>query len=82
MNPLNTGSPEEIIEQLFASRKPEERCTYLRRDEIGPYCSKELDPKALISDERRDICSIPSLQFWCLDKDACKRCIFYQGERF
>ena len=52
----------------------------IRKDEKGPYCSKNLTTDE-ISEVRRMVCDIYSLQLWCLNGENYKKCIFYQGEK-
>ncbi|GEM_PF-5177264 len=67
-----------IIDGLFRKSKPKGRCPYIRRDEISPYCTKDLQDKP-ITMERRSVCDCASLQLWCLDKDRYHNCIWYRG---
>lgn len=68
--------------RLIESTPAEQRCPYLAKDTFGPYCSKDLAPGSVPSGQRRNICDHLSLQLWCLDKDRCHKCIWYQGEPF
>ena len=70
-----------LIDELFSASHENERCPYIKRDEIGPYCSKDLSPNAPISEQRRVICDHFSLQLWCLDRKRCNKCIYYNGEK-
>jgi len=70
---------KKLIEELFNDVPERGRCEYIRRDNAGPYCAKNL--KGWISDTRRMICDTASLQLWCLDREKCGKCIYYQGER-
>ena len=71
---------ERIIEELFRETPEQERCPFIRKDEVSPYCAKNLKKDSEISEQRRMICDIASLQFWCSNKQGCYKCIFYQGE--
>ncbi|MBI2452172.1 hypothetical protein HYV50_03790 [Candidatus Pacearchaeota archaeon] len=70
-----------IIEELFKKAENNVRCPFIRKDSVGPYCSKGLNEKSNISQERRMVCDIYSLQLYCLS-ESYPNCIYYQGEEF
>lgn len=71
---------KQLINELFTNTKQEERCPYIRRNnESTPFCGKDYNG-GKISEERKMVCDIASLQLWCLNKSHCEKCIFYQGE--
>lgn len=77
-------SREEIsllVEKLLKESLEDKRCPNLRVDNNGPYCSINLSTEE-ISEKRRLVCDVYSLQLWCLDRTSCNKCIFYQGEQF
>jgi len=69
----------KIIEELLRETPERKRCPYIRIDDTGPYCSKDLKGNE-ISETRRMVCDISSLQLWCLDIREATRCIYYQDE--
>lgn len=71
-----------LIDELFQSTPEDKRCPYIRKDNIGPYCSINLKENESASPERRYSCDPLSLQLWCLDKNRCSKCLFYDGELF
>jgi len=74
---------KQLIEELFASTSAEKRCEHIRRDKTGPYCARDLkEGESVIGFARRNICDPASLQLWCLDKERCNKCIWYNGEPF
>ena len=73
---------DRLVEELFINSPEKIRCPYIRRDENGPYCAKNLKEGSKIVEERRLVCDVYSLQLWCLDKDRCHNCIFFNGEPF
>lgn len=73
---------KKLIDSLFAETPVENRCPYIRKDSIGPYCSKGLGENKDIGVSRRAVCDHLSLQLWCLDKERCPICICYRGEPF
>ena len=72
-----TKKAEEIVDELFSTVPINHRCKYLRKDDIGPYCSKNL-VSGRISDERRMVCDVVSLQVFCLDMGGFVKCTYYQ----
>ena len=72
----------ELIEELFASAPIEKRCSNLRKDNISPYCGRDLAENSYVTESRRLVCSTASLQLWCLDNERCDKCIYYNGEPF
>ena len=68
----------ELIEEIISAVPEEHRCPYLAKDDISPYCANGLKSQA-ITEERRMVTDIASLQLWCLDKERCNRCIYYQA---
>jgi len=66
-------------ERLIHEKAISDRCKLLRQDDIGPYCGKDLNPEDKVSEQRRMVCDVYSLQLWCLDKTSCCKCIFYNG---
>lgn len=71
---------EELIDKLFKENSGKPSCPNIRRDEKGPYCSKDMESE---NPElgRRLVCDNISLQLWCLNKDY-QKCIHYQGKEF
>jgi len=69
-----------IIEDSFSKIPADKRCPNIRKDDNGPYCTKNLTEGEKINEERRLVCDPYSLQLGCLDKERCQKCIFYQGE--
>ena len=67
-----------LVEELFQNVPENDRCPYLRKDEISPYCSKGLLENQEISKERRMVCDHFSLQLWCLYPSH-DESIFYRG---
>ena len=72
----------DLIEELFSESKSEDRCPYIKKDKISPYCSKDLGQGEEITDTRRRVCGLVSLQMWCLDKTRSDLCIWHQYEPF
>jgi len=72
----------ELIEELFLTVPVERRCPHIRLDDIGPFCAKDIEEGKMVGIARRSVCDSASLQLWCLDKDRCEKCIWYQGEKF
>jgi hypothetical protein len=73
-----------LLEKLINETPSDKRCSFLKIDDIGAYCSKGIKGKGFveIKEKRRWACDIYSLQLWCLDKKrAAEKCIFYNGER-
>jgi len=70
-----------LAQELTDGTSEKGRCPNLRTDKVGAYCAKDLNAGELISEMRRMICDTASLQFWCLDSERCKNCIYYLGER-
>lgn len=68
-----------LVEELFQTAPENDRCPYIRKDEISPYCSKDLLENQEISEERRMVCDHFSLQLWCLYQSH-SECIFYRGK--
>ena len=68
-----------LVGDLLKQTPEEERCLHLAVDDVGPYCSKNLNEDS-VSEKRRLVCGVYSLQLWCLDKKSCVKCIYYQGE--
>lgn len=69
-----------LIEELFSSTTRDNRCPFVDKDDVGPYCAKNLPKGAIITEPRRSICDLYSLQIWCLHKNFCDRCVYYQGK--
>jgi len=69
---------KELIEELLKTSDLENICPYIKKDKKAPYCSKDLT-NSEISEKRRMVCDLYSLQIWCLTKNY-PNCIFYQGE--
>jgi hypothetical protein len=71
---------KEIINELFENSPAENRCHNIKRDQVGPYCSKDIpDEEVYIPTSRRLVCDVASLQLWCLDKERCDKCIHYEN---
>ena len=71
---------EILIEDLFKQSPKERRCPCMKKDNIGPYCAKNLREGTEITYERRIVCDTSSLQLWCLNKDKYRTCIYFKGE--
>ncbi|MFH1592198.1 MAG: hypothetical protein ABIB47_02420 [Candidatus Woesearchaeota archaeon] len=56
----------------------EEKCPYLNRDDIGFYCTKDLD-EDIINEKRRTVCNLYTLGFWCTDRNWFASCVWYSG---
>ena len=69
----------EFVEELFQNAPENDRCLYIKKDEVGAYCSKNLLENQEISENRRMVCDHFSLQLWCLYPSH-NECIFYRGE--
>jgi hypothetical protein len=76
LNPLEIEE-RSIIEELFAKADLTRCCPNIRRDSEGPYCAIQLKEGEPISEERRMVCDVASLQLWCLDPDRYNRCVVY-----
>ena len=70
-----------LIEGLFEKVPVGDRCPHLKKDNIGPYCSKDLK-RTMISESRRVVCGNASLQLYCLDKSRFSKCIWYMRGGF
>jgi hypothetical protein len=68
-----------LVRELFDETSVEDRCSYVRLDSEGPYCSKDLVVGTPINLGRRLVCSADSLQLWCLDKERVLKCAYYHG---
>ncbi len=81
LNPLERANLA-LAKELFAASSEQKRCPYARLDGISAYCVKDINSEEEISEARRHACDPLSLQFWCLDKEACPKCLFYRGKSF
>ena len=78
---MKVNARMSLIEELFEQFPEEQRCPYIRRDDEGrPYCGKDFTEDQRVSETRRNVCDIYSLQLWCLDRERAPICIYYQGE--
>jgi len=73
---------KKLTNKLLSESNPQDRCPNLRIDNQGPYCGRDLKEGEKISEQRRMVCGNYSLQLYCLDKNRCSICIWYQGELF
>ncbi len=76
----NANAIKNLVDELFSEVPEENRCPYLRRDKIGPYCSNGLGDQP-VTEARRMVCDTSSLQLWCLDKERCDICIYFRDPK-
>ena len=70
---------DKIINDLFRDIPEDVRCPHIKRDQIGPYCSKGLKKNYVVG-TRRLVCDVASLQLFCLNQYTFSRCIYHQSE--
>jgi hypothetical protein len=66
-----------LIDQLFSDAEVRGKCPFVKRDRSGAYCGKGFVGRS-VSEERRNVCNIDSLQSWCLGGHY-RDCVFYNG---
>ncbi len=70
---------DRIIGALFLQSKDREKCPFIKRDTVSPFCSKGYKEGRKVRITRRMVCDVASLQLWCLTPNY-ERCIHYKGE--
>ena len=73
---------KQLVDELFEGVSVADRCPFIKKDELGPYCAHDLLTAEPIGESRRLVCDVYSLQLWCLDKERCSKCIHYTGIGF
>lgn len=71
---------ERLIERKFVEVKQnKEICPFLKIDNEGYYCAKNLKHGEEIIYERRIVCDRCSMEIFCINKERYVKCSFYQG---